>query len=200
MFNCIIKITTIIFTSCYFVANCSSVKESSFTKAQLKPSHDAFIRKDKNTKQHGQASKITVTQQGSNQRIGLMKFNTADYDEEIFEENNVKAYLQLGVAETHSTDPVDIKVLRLENGFDENEVSWKNFDGDSVVENYVRFTVEKEHVNQLGQVDVSDLLVPGEDTVFAFVIEDTGHVKFHSKEHSVDKKMSPSLILTKDEL
>ncbi len=185
--------------SLFTTAHCSIHQEIPFPRTHIKPSHDAFIRKDNHTKQHGHASKITVTQKGSNQRIGLMQFDTAHYDEEVFDENDIKAYLRLGVAETHSTGPVDVKVLRLQNGFDESDVSWHNFDGDAIVDHYVKFTVESDHVNKLGQVDVSDLLVPGEDTVFAFIIEDGGHVKFHSKENS-SEDLSPSLILSYGEL
>ena len=44
------------------------------------------------------------------------------------------------------------------------------------------------------QIEVSNLIIPGEDTILAFVIEDQGHVKFHSKDNE-SKKMAPSLIL-----
>ena len=167
---------------------------SGSTETRFFPSHDAFVRKDKAYKSQGKAPKITVTQHGSNQRIGLMKFDTADYDEENFDGMDVKAYLRLGVAETHEDGPVQVKIMRLEEDFHEDSVSWGSLSGDADAESYVSFTVKKDHVNRMGQVEVSRLLRPGKDTVLAFVIEDQGHVKFHSKEHELGR-MKPSLIL-----
>lgn len=167
-------------------------------QTKLYPSHDAFIRKDNMNKLHGYGSKITVTKYGANQRIGLMKFDTAEYDEENFIENDVKAHLRIGIAETHASTPVTVKVMRLDSDFDEKLVSWHNFDGDAD-NDFVEFTVEQDHVNKMGQVDISKLLKAGKDTVLVFVIEDEGYVKFHSKEHKL-RQMSPSLILSYDEL
>jgi hypothetical protein len=162
---------------------------------RILPSHDTFVRKD-NSKTNGNGSKITVTQKGSNQRIGLVKFDTSKYDSEHFMDHQLSAYLQLSVAETHHEDPVDVKILKMKHGFDENGASWDNFNGETNAENFVIFTVETDHVNTFGQVDVSNLIEPGVDTVLAFVIEDKGHVKFHSKDHG-DTKLSPSLVLSR---
>ena len=144
------------------------------------------------TKAHGKASKITITKQGANQRIGLMKFDTADYDEEHFEEKEVKAYLRLGVSETFEGRPVKIKILRLEGDFHEEHVSWRNFDGDAEIGDQVGFTVHDVEVN----IDVSNLLKPGKDTVLAFVVEGEGHVKFYSKENGEGDMVSRSPMLT----
>lgn len=163
------------------------------------PSHDAFVRKDKANKSQGKAPKITITQSGSNQRIGLMKFDTADYDEENFDGKDIKAYLRLGVAETNQHGPVHIKVMRLENDFHEDSVSWGNLTARTKADSYVSFTVHNNHVNRMGEVDVSRLLRPGKDTVFAFVVEEEGHVKFHSKEHELER-MKPSLILRQENI
>lgn len=175
------------------------------TTTTLVPSHDTFIRKDSRSKSHGKGSKITITKRGANQRIGLMKFDTSDLTTEIdgtdlssyngSNENNLKAYLRLGVAETHKEEePVVVKIFRLNNDFNEDYVSWQNFDGFTEAGNYVEFSVERDHENKIGQVEVSHLLRPGEDTVFAFIIEDQGHVKFHSKDHN-QGGFTPSLIL-----
>ena len=180
-------------------ANSVSV-ENNGKKTTLLPSHDTFIRKDYVSKSHGKGSKIAVTKQGANQRVGLMKFDTSNHlsvqkfknDDEI--STNTKAYLRLSVAETNKEEPVQIKILRLDNDFDEDHVSWRNFDGMADVDNYVEFTIEGDHENKIGQVEVSNLIIPGEDTILAFVIEDQGHVKFHSKDNEL-KKMAPSLIL-----
>ena len=88
---------------------------------------------------HGDKSKITISQHGAKQRIGLMKFDTADYDEEHFDKNNIRAYLRLGVAEAYESGPVTVKVMRLDNDFHENYVTWNNFDGDAEKDNYVRY-------------------------------------------------------------
>ena len=173
-----------------------SVQDSSTGKIQFYPSHDAFLRKDRKHEPHGDRSKITITQQGATQRIGLMKFDTADYDEDNFVENNIRAYLQLGVAEAYENAPVTVKIMIVDNDFHENYVTWNNFDGDAEKDNYVRFTINhQDHVNKVERFEVSNLLYPGKDTVLAFVVENSGYVKFHSKENK-DSSLSPSLVLT----
>jgi len=108
--------------------------------------------------------------------------------------------LRLGIAETHDNDvPVQVKVFRLENDFHEEYVSWHNFDGDADADNHITINVERSHVDNASLVDVSPLLRPGSNTVFAFVIESDGYVKFHSKEHEEDS-FRPKLIISHDEL
>ncbi len=187
----------------------------------LLPSHDTFIRKDGITRSHGKGSKITITKHGANQRIGLMQFDTSSYDldsihqsidysstssrssttsEDVVSDEGdqvqraKKAYLRLGVAETtKKEEEVQIKIFRLDNGFHEDYVSWKNFDGKVDGSDFVEFTVQKDHENKVGQVEVTKLIQPGSDTVLAFIIEGKGHVKFHSKDVE-ESKLAPSLI------
>lgn len=192
--------TIYLFTYLLATAYSNNTNESQFlTISELKPSHDTFIRKDNITKQHGSLSKIAVTQQGSNQRIGLIKFDTSGVDKNMLENDDIKVYLRLGVAEIYAGGPVEIKVHRLENEFDEEDTSWENFGGASSMHTVVNFTVEKKHENRLGLVDISNLIVPGEDTVLAFVIGQRGHVKFHSKEQNSVENMSPLLIVQKED-
>lgn len=189
-----IKTILVFITYVGLAVDANSVKGAIPNETRLLPSHDTFVQRDIVSKSHGKGSKITVTQHGSNQRIGLMTFDTSNYDVNYFDENNVKAHLQLSVAETHESKPVRVKVLRLDNQFHEDLASWENFDG--MAEGFVEFTVESSHVNHVGQVDVSALLKPGMDTTLAFVIEDQGYVKFHSKEYGGDANNKPSLIIT----
>jgi hypothetical protein len=168
------------------------------------PSHDTFIRKDKFNFNNGDASKITVTSHGSKQRIGLIKFDTADLDGDRFSDhregggnNTLKAYLRLNVAEIYdSQESITVKVFRLDSAFHENYVTWRNFDADAEA-SFVDFTIPQKKgadsfVEQ--QLDVSSLLRPGEDTILAFIVEDKGYVKFHSKDQD-DARLSPSLVL-----
>jgi hypothetical protein len=179
----------------------TALTSAAHVQVQFPASHDTFIRKDNISKSHGNGSKIAITKHGANQRIGLMKFDTADYDEEYFDKSDIKAYLRLGVAETHKDQAVQVKVVRLENDFHEDYVSWRNFDGDADVDNFVKFTVQHDHADRVGQLDISTLLRRGKDTILAFIIEDHGHVKFHSKEHKIgDASKSPTLILERYEL
>ena len=87
--------------------------------------------------------------------------------------------------------------MRLDEDFNEDSVSWGTLNGSAEADSYVSFTVQKDHVNKVGQVKVSKLLRPGKDTILAFVIEDQGHVKFHSKEYELGR-MKPSLILKQE--
>mmetsp|Transcript_25842 Transcript_25842/g.31862 ORF Transcript_25842/g.31862 Transcript_25842/m.31862 type:complete len:193 (-) Transcript_25842:238-816(-) len=164
----------------------------------LVPSHDAFIRRDKTGGSYGKSSKITVTKAGSNQRIGLMKFETSKYP--VNSRDN-KFKLRLGIAESHETKPVEVKVVRLVEDFHEDHISWETFDG-NVEENEIKFSVETHDRETYSDVDVTMLMREGEDTILAFLVEKEGHVKFYSKDGSNnDKMLSPRLIINmRDEL
>ena len=155
----------------------------------LEPSHDTFIRRDKGDVLYGDASKITVTKKGSNQRIGLMKFDTTEYG---INADKTDATLRLTVADTHQK-PVEVRVYRMVNDFHEDHLTWDTFDGDVHSDQTVTFTVKKSHTGQPGEIDVSSLLRTGEDMVLAFIV-DEGHVKFHSKDNDYD--LTPKLVLT----
>lgn len=190
MFTSIKAITLLILVSCS--------TEGASVKKQLQTSHDTFIRKDATSRIHGNAPKITVTQTGSNQRIGLIQFDTSDLTQDSFDSNNIKAHLQLSVAETHQKKPVQVRILKLKDTFDEHATSWDNFSGDATYDNSVQFTVDSNHINRVGEVDVSKLIKPGDHTALAIVIEDEGHVKFYSKDIG-DGVVAPTLILTYDD-
>ncbi len=166
----------------------------------LLPSHDLFVRRD-NSRNYGQSNKITVTQAGSNQRIGLMKFDTSSFVVGQDGSSKMSASLRLAVADMHeSENPVQVKIYRLmDENLNEDHYSWEQFDGRTHDDHeHVSFVVESSHKGKVGKVDVTSLLREGEDTVLAFAIEDEGHVKFHSKE-SDHNHFIPKLILTEEE-
>eukprot|EP00551_Chaetoceros_affinis_P016966 CAMPEP_0203687746 /NCGR_PEP_ID=MMETSP0091-20130426/700_1 /ASSEMBLY_ACC=CAM_ASM_001089 /TAXON_ID=426623 /ORGANISM="Chaetoceros affinis, Strain CCMP159" /LENGTH=233 /DNA_ID=CAMNT_0050557153 /DNA_START=37 /DNA_END=738 /DNA_ORIENTATION=+ len=169
--------------------------------ASFYPSQDLFVRRT-TSKTYGQSSKITVTQAGSNQRIGLMKFETSSF--RIGEQDGSKrttATLQLSIADIdESANFVKVSIYRMMNqDLHEDQTTWDNFDGRTHEEHdQVNFRVDPSHKGKAGKIDVSRLLREGEDTVLGFAIEDEGHVKFHSKESGV-KELMPKLVLTTEE-
>lgn len=166
----------------------------SSSEVQLHPSHDTFVRRDKGDAMHGNAPKITVTQLGANQRIGMMKFDTAGH---VFDEDT-EATLMLSVAEAHE-QPVQVKVYRVMSDFHEDQLSWNSFDGNVGADQVVTFTANKDKTNMIEEIDVSSLLKFGQDVTFAFVV-DEGHVKFHSKDTDMHHHLIPKLVLKSSEL
>ncbi len=164
--------------------------EVSTSAIHLEPSHDTFVRRDKADKFYGDSKKITVTKKGSNQRIGMMKFDTAAYSVGA---DGTAASLRLTVADTHDTQPVEVKVYKMVNDFHEGEMTWDTFDGDVHTDKHISFTVDGSNKDVPGEIDISQLLEEGEDVVLAFVVEDEGHVKFHSKDN--DHDFVPKLII-----
>eukprot|EP00551_Chaetoceros_affinis_P014660 CAMPEP_0203689224 /NCGR_PEP_ID=MMETSP0091-20130426/1617_1 /ASSEMBLY_ACC=CAM_ASM_001089 /TAXON_ID=426623 /ORGANISM="Chaetoceros affinis, Strain CCMP159" /LENGTH=190 /DNA_ID=CAMNT_0050558825 /DNA_START=29 /DNA_END=601 /DNA_ORIENTATION=+ len=181
--------TLVLFFALQMVAATASKSE-----IHLEPSHDTFVRRDRGDKFYGNSSKITVTKRGSNQRIGMMKFDTSGY---AIGSDGTTASLRLTVAETHDTKPVEVKVYKMINDIHEDEMTWDTFDGDVHTDKQISFTVDNTQKDQPGEIDVSILLEEGKDIVLAFVVEDEGHVKFHSKDN--DHEFVPKLIIQSHE-
>ena len=159
----------------------------------LFPSHDTFVRRDRGDVYYGAASKITVTKRGANQRIGMMKFDTSEYNVKA---DGTEATLMLSVADSHD-EAVQVKVYRLVSDFDEDHVNWDSFDGNVHTDQEVTFTVNNTNIDRMGEVNISKLLRDGKDVLLALVV-DEGHVKFHSKDN--EHELIPKLVLRPNEL
>lgn len=155
---------------------------------RLHPSGDTFVRRNRGDGYYGASSKITLTRRGANQRIGLIKFDSSQYN---IKAKEAQATLKLSLAEIADTN-VEVKAYRLVNDFDEDHLSWDTFDGDVYTDQSVTFTVHKDLIDSMHEVDISSLLRDGKDVMLALIAED-GHVKFHSKDS--DHQLVPELVL-----
>mmetsp|Transcript_2310 Transcript_2310/g.3100 ORF Transcript_2310/g.3100 Transcript_2310/m.3100 type:complete len:197 (-) Transcript_2310:322-912(-) len=180
----------------FFATETTFAHQFETSTIHLTPSHDTFVRKDRKSESYGNNGKITITKAGSKQRIGLMKFDTSEHI--VGSDGSTKVSLRLGVAETHDSKPVDVKIYKLKGDFHEDSIDWNALNGSVEKESHVEFTVLSEYKDSVGEVDVTNLLSEGEDTVFAFVVENEGHVKFHSKEHSAGSHMTPKLVINRN--
>jgi len=163
----------------------------------LAASADASLRKDRGYQNYGTARHITVTKDSAkNARVALVKFDTAD----VSSDDQTKVLLRLFIADVDGLrEQRTVLIKRVNNNFDENNVSWNNYDITEEGEDYIEFHIRNDHVGKLGQVDVTSLLVPGQNLNLAIHTSDKGHVKFASKENS-NLDSHPKLILLQAEL
>lgn len=155
---------------------------------------DASVRKDRQYENYGDARHITVTKDSAkNARVALLKFDTADVATEA-----TKALLRIYIADVDGVSEERTVLIRSVNdNFDEDHVTWDNYDVHEESAGWIEFHVHNEHVGMLGQVDVSMLMVPGENLNLAIHTSDKGHVKFASKENE-DASAHPKLLLLKE--
>jgi len=159
-------------------------------------SGDVTLRKDKENQNFGLAHHLTITNDLSKRsRITLIKFDVSHMNEEDLG----KALLRLSIADVdQEREERDVIIKRIRSDFDESDISWNSFNANDDPEEWIQFRVHNDHVGKIGQVDVTSLLIPGEDLHIALHTVDGGHVKFASKDHH-DGNVYPRLILMKDE-
>ena len=163
------------------------------------PSGDASLRKDREDENFGDSQHITVTkEEAKNARIAVMKFDTSDVDESTLD----SAMLRLFIADVNAHDNQGIvKIRRIEEDFDEHDVSWSTFSAhshDSDTE-WIEFDVHNEHKGKTGQVDVTSLMRHGEDLKLAIHMKENGLIKFGSKDHD-NVGSHPKLMIMEREL
>ena len=161
---------------------------------------DASLRKDRQDENFGASRNMTVTRDDAkNSRIAVMKFKTAHMDAE----EPIGALLRLYIVDADANyEERTVTIRRVHADFDEDEVSWSTFNGDSEADNKdsIEFSVHQDHVGKAGQVDVSSLMRPGEDLKLAIHVKDSGHVKFASRDHNILDFHPKLLILNSKEL
>jgi len=161
---------------------------------------DASLRKDRQDENFGASQHITITRDDAkNSRIAVMKFDTAHMDAE----EPIGALLRLYIVDADANyEERTVTIRRVHADFDEDEVSWSTFNGDSEADNKdsIEFSVHQDHVGKAGQVDVSSLMRPGEDLKLAIHVKDSGHVKFASRDHNILDFHPKLLILNSKEL
>ena len=156
---------------------------------------DASLRKDRQYQNYGNARHITVTKDSAkNARVALLKFDTADVAKE-----SSKALLRIYIADVDgASEERTVLIRRVNHNFDEDHVTWNNYNvHEETEEGWIEFHILNEHVGKIGQVDVSILMVPGENLNLAIHTSDKGHVKFASKEHE-DPTAHPQLLLLEE--
>jgi hypothetical protein len=161
-------------------------------------SGDATVRRDKEDQNFGSAHHLTITNDWSKRsRIAVMKFDVSQIDQE----NLGRALLRLSIADVdNERQERDVVIKRIRSDFDETDISWNSFETNTDDEDWIQFRVHNDHVGKVGQVDVSSLVLPGEDLYVALHTVGGGHVKFASKDHH-DENIHPRLIfLQEDEL
>jgi hypothetical protein len=159
-------------------------------------SGDATVRKDKQDQNFGSAHHLTITNDLSKRsRIAVMKFDVS----QLNIEDLGRALLRLSISDVDSErQERDVVIKRIRSDFDESDISWNSFETDNDAEEWIQFRVHNDHVGKVGQVDVTSLVLPGEDLYVALHTVDGGHVKFASKDHH-DANIHPRLILLSDE-
>ena len=163
-------------------------------KKLLSATADASLRKDRQFQNYGKARHITVTKDSAkNARVALLTFDTADVATE-----STKALLRIYVADVDGVSE-DRKVLirRVNSNFDEDRVTWSNYDAHEESDKWIEFHILNEHVGKIGQLDVSSLIVPGENLNLAIHTDDEGHVKIASKEHE-NPAAHPQLLILEE--
>jgi len=165
-------------------------------KKMLTATADASLRKDRQYQNYGKARHITVTKDSAKSaRVALVKFDTAD----VVSDESTKALLRIYIADVDGvSEERTVVIRRVNNIFDEDHVTWSNYDVHRESEFSIEFHILNEHVGKIGQVDVSNLLVPGENLNLAIHTSDGGHVKFASKEHE-DPAAHPKLLILEEQ-
>mmetsp|Transcript_337 Transcript_337/g.567 ORF Transcript_337/g.567 Transcript_337/m.567 type:complete len:187 (+) Transcript_337:120-680(+) len=160
-------------------------------------SGDTIIRKDREDQNFGSAHHLTITNDLSKRsRIALIKFDLSH----ISDENLGRALLRLSIADVdNERQERDVLIKRIGSNFDESDISWNSFESNTDDEEWIKFRVHNDHVGKVGQVDVTSLVLPGEDLYVALHTVDGGHVKFASREHH-DTNIHPKLIFLQEEL
>lgn len=159
-------------------------------------SGDVTLRKDREDQNYGSAHHLTITNDlNKRSRIALIKFNVS----EMNIEQMGKALLRLSIADVDKErQERDVIIKRINSDFDESSISWNGYETMSDGEDWIQFRVHNDHVGKIGQVDVTSLMLPGEDFYVALHTVDGGHVKFASKDHH-DTSVHPRLIFLQDE-
>jgi hypothetical protein len=175
-----------------FFALLAQLGQANQIKGVLGASADTSLRKDRQYQNYGTAQHITVTKDSAkNARVALVKFDTAN----VSEDDAAKALLRLYIADVDGlAEQRTVLIKRVNNNFDENDVSWNNYDVSKEGQEWIEFHIHNDHVGKIGQVDVTSLMVPGKNLSLAIHTSDRGHVKFASKEHS-DSASHPKLLL-----
>lgn len=165
--------------------------ESNTVTNVIKASHDASLRRDRYDENFGDSQQITITPEGATSaRVAVMKFDTAHVEEEAG-----AALLRLFISDSGAAPGTSntVSIVRIHDDFHEHDVSWDSFNYKTTDE-WIEFDVHHDHKGKTGQVDVSSLMVPGEDLKLAIHMKHDGHVKFASKDH-VDSNIHPKLLL-----
>lgn len=170
------------------------------SRTMLAPSRDTTLRRDKRETNFGSTHHITATGLHSNARktrVGLMKFDTSG----IEETEDVLATLELYISEMDEEQEVrEVIVRRVSDDFEEHTVTWSTYEG-LTEDGQARLPIHRDHIGQRIKVDVSELIVPGEDLKLTLHVDGVGHVKFGSKDHPLADTLSPKLsISSKEEL
>jgi hypothetical protein len=111
-----------------------------------------------------------------------------------------RAMLRLYIADVDAVSEERIVLIkRVNDPFEEDNVSWDSYDAHSEGEEWIEFHVHNEHVGKIGQVDVSTLMVPGKSLTLAIHTSEKGHVKFASREHENASAHPKILMLQGDE-
>jgi hypothetical protein len=174
---------------------------------------DTIIRKDRQFQNYGVTRHIAVTNDSAkNARVALVQFDTADilttkYTQTLFRmyilDVNIDVYR---VSDSDSEDgEISVLIRRVNSNFDEDRVTWSNYYVDygdvnnDESEDSIEFRVMSEHVGKIGQVDVSNLMVPGENLNLAIYTSDGGHIKMASREHE-NPAAHPQLLILEEQL
>jgi len=166
-------------------------------KTVISATADTSLRKDRQNRNYGKNRLITVTKdKAKNARVALIKFDTASVSEV-----STKALLRIHIADVDGVAKKrTVLIKRVNNNFDEDSVTWSNYDVHEESENWIEFHIHNDHVGKVGQVDVSNLMIPGENLNLAIHTSDNGHVKFASREHDNPNYHPKLLILEENEL
>ena len=181
----------------FLFAFIAQVATANQVKSVLIASADASLRKDRQYQNYGTARHMTVTNDSAkNARVALLKFDTAP----ISKDDDTKVILRLFIADVDGVrEHRTVLIKRVNNNFDENDVSWNTYDATEEGKEWVEFHVHNDHVGKIGQVDVTALMVPGENLSLVIHTSDKGHVKFASKENS-NFATHPKILLLQGEL
>ena len=120
-----------------------------------------------------------------------MKFDIKN----IHKGDNITANLTLYISGTDDDrDYRTVNICKVEDDFEEHDVTWKTYDP-TCSDRSLSFNVHRDDVGKTGQINVADLINPGEDMlVIAFHVEDGGHVKLASKDHPHMARMPRLLV------
>lgn len=148
------------------------------------PSADATLRKDKRDTNFGFQSHMTITKhESARSRIGLMKFDTTN----IYKDGNFTASLMLHIDSTDDDGEyrtVNICKVHPDSDFEEDEVTWKNYEPGECSGKSLSFDVHRDDAGRTGQINIAELINPEEDSlVLTLRVESGGHIKLASKDH-----------------
>lgn len=158
----------------------------------ISASADTCLRKDRQYQNYGRARHLTVTKdKARNARVALLNFEI----ESAPTDQATRAMLRLYIADVDAVYEERIVLIkRVNDPFEEDNVSWDSYDAHSEGEEWIEFHVHNEHVGKIGQVDVSTLMVPGKSLTLAIHTSEKGHVKFASREHE-DASAHPKILM-----